>query len=212
MPAHYGKTKRSEGIASLVWLVVLATANEGPACGEGVSAHGQPSLSRPLHTIVQVAARSDYVESQGRGARHETLALKTKLSRISNKPAAAPALLIEYRLRDDGLRMLLVGGMFALDWARWTVAGSPFFQQTRHGDGRWLYWVNLRRQLTPRHSLGVEVYGSVDAHRPSKWLLAYSGTVSKTLSVSFAVGSSVDSGPDLVTRAMVTWRLGELRR
>jgi hypothetical protein len=118
----------------------------------------------------------------------------------------------EYRLRDDGKRLVLAGVMFGFTRAQWSVAASPFYQLPFDGgDGRWLYWGNVRRRLTPRQSLGVEVYGSAETGRPTKWLLVYSGTVSKSLAVSFAMGSGVGSGSDLATRTIVTWKLGARR-
>jgi hypothetical protein len=68
------------------------------------------------------------------------------------------------------------------------------------------------RQFGPRHSLGLGRYGSIETLEPTKWLLAYSGNVSKPLSVSVAIGSGFDAGPDLVTRTTVMWRLGAARR
>ena len=202
MPARFRKIKWSVTNLAFACLVSLAVADETPASAEG----------ELLRTIVRVVARSDYLESGGKAARHEALVLKTQLSSASTQRALSPGVVVEYRLRDDGRRMLLAGGMFDFVWTRWAVAASPFYQRPFDGGaGQWLYWGNVRRRLTSRQSLGLEVYGSVDTGEPSKWLLAYSKTLSESLSVSFATGSGVDAGRDRMTRTMVIWRLGGRR-
>jgi len=201
MPRRWGKIGQWGAIAAFA-LASLAAVGETPA----------RAGSEPLHASVRVGARSDYAESRGKASRHEALVLSAKLSSPSANGRSSKGVLVEYRLRDDGVQLLLAGGMFDFSRARWSVAASPFYQRPLDGGpGKWRYWGNVRARLTPRQSLGLEVYGSADTGKPSKWLLAYSGTVSTSLSVSFAVGAGVDVGPDLATRTIVTWRLGGRR-
>ncbi len=202
MPCRCRKIERWGSVAVFVCLASLAAVGETPA----------RAGSEAPRASVRVGARSDYSESRGKASRHEALVLSTKLSSDSTKGHLSKGALVEYRLRDDGSHLLLAGGMFDFTRARWSLAASPFYQRSLDGrPGQWRYWGNVRRRLTPRQSLGLEIYGSADTGKPSKWLLAYSGTVSKSLAVSFALGAGVDSGPDLATRTIVTWRLGGRR-
>ena len=198
----------------LRWLALgIAILCADQVRSESLAANGGQSRPRLLRAASQVGVRSDYSEIRRHWARRDALVLKTQVSPASSERSSSTGLMIECRLSDDGQQTLIAAGMFSYTMAPWTMTASPFYQRTvQTADGHWLYWGNVRRQLTPRHSLGLELYGSIETHKPSKWLLAYSGSVSKPLTVSVAIGSGVDSPPDLVIRTTVMWRLGASRR
>jgi len=168
--------------------------------------------SEGLEATSQLGVRSDYSERRGTVSRRAALVVKTSVNSTSSESPFSPSLLIESRLFDDGQHTLIAAGLLGYRKANWTAVAGPFYQWTVHAaDGRWQYWGNVRRQLGPRHSLGVELYGSIETLEPTKWLLAYSGSISKPLSVSVAVGAGFDSGPDLAIRTTAMWRLGAAR-
>jgi len=168
--------------------------------------------SEGLEATSQLGVRSDYSERRDTVTRRAAVVVKTSVNATSSESQFSPSLLIESRLFDDGQHTLIAAGMLSYRKANWTAVAGPFYQWTTHAaDGRWQYWGNVRRQLGPRHSLGVELYGSIETLEPTKWLLAYSGTISKPLSVSVAVGAGFDSGPDLAIRTTAMWRLGAAR-
>ena len=184
----------------LHWLVLSASMLDA---GE--------SLSAPLEMSVtsQLGVRSDYSERRDTVTRRSALVVKTSVNATSSERSFSPSALIESRLFDDGQHTFIAAGMLSYRNANWTAVAGPFYHWTVHAtDGRWQYWGNVRRQLGPRHSLGVELYGSIETHEPTKWLLAYSGSISRPLSVSVAVGAGFDAGPDLVIRTTAMWRLG----
>jgi len=198
---------------SLRWpALAIAILCAGQVWSESRAANEGEPRSGSLHAASQIGVRWDFSETSGHGAGREALVLETRLSSVSSDRSFRPGLLIECRLLDDGRQTLIAAGMFSYTTARWTATLSPFYERTAPADGRWLYWANVRREIEPRHSLGLELYGSLETHRPSKWLLAYSTNVSGPLTVSVAIGSGVGSGPELVARTLVTWRLGASRR
>ena len=198
---------------TLHWLVLSASMfwanhvrSEGLEAGQSLSAPHQISATS------QVGVRSDYSERRDTATRRAALVVKTSVNATSTESSFSPSVLIESRLFDDGQHTLIAAGMLSYRNANWTAVAGPFYQWTVHAtDGRWQYWGNVRRQLGLRHSLGVELYGSIETHEPTKWLLVYSGGISKPLSVSVAVGAGFDAGPDLAIRTTAMWRLGAAR-
>jgi len=198
---------------TLHWLVLSASMFWAHHVrSEGLEAGQRLSAPRRIGATSQLGLRSDYSERRGTVTRRAALVVKTSVSATSSESSFSPSLLIESRLLDDGQHTLIAAGTLGYRKARWTVVAGPFYQWTVHApDGRWQYWGNVRRQLGLRHSLGVELYGSIETHEPTKWLLVYSGGISKPLSVSVAVGAGFDAGPDLVIRTTAMWRLGAAR-
>jgi hypothetical protein len=192
------RTRLETLLLAVGWLCVL------PANGETVAmrradAHAQLAF--------QAAVRSDYKETGGRADRHDALVLTTHVRRPSPPRRVAASLMIEYSALDDGRDTLLVAGMFTRKKAQWTAAASPFYKTAlRTGEGHWHYWGGIRRQVSSRHSFGVELFGSLETQALAKWLLGYTGTISDSVSVSFAVGSGIGDGPDRVARSSIVWR------
>lgn len=193
------------------WLVLSAAMfSASDVWSEGLEAGQTLSAPRQISATSQVGVRSDYSERRETVTRRAALVVKTY---VSTRPSSfSPGLLIESRLLGDGQHTLIAAGMLSYRKGRWTAVAGPFYQWTaRAADGRWQYWGNVRRQLGPRQSLGVELYGSIETHQPTKWLLAYSGGISKPLSLSIAVGAGFDAGPDLAIRTTALWRLSAAR-
>lgn len=199
---------------TLHWLVLSASLfSANHVRSEGLEAAQSLSAPHRMSATSQLGVRSDYSEREDTVSRRAALVVKASLNATSSESSFSPSLLIESRLLDDGQHTLIAAGTLSYRKARWTAVAGPFYQWTVHAvDGRWQYWGNVRRQLGPRHSLGVELYGSIETHEPTKWLLAYSGSISKPLSVSVAVGAGFDAGPDLAIRTTAMWRLGAARR
>ena len=209
---RYNKRGRLSLGAALRWLVLSAAMlHSSHVLSEGLEA-GQMSAPHQMSATSQLGVRSDYSERRDAVTRRAALVVKTSVNATSSERSFSPSLLIESRLFDDGQHTLIAAGLLSYRKASWTAVAGPFYQWTVHAaDGRWQYWGNVRRQLGPRHSLGVELYGSMETYEPTKWLLAYSGNISKPLSVSVAVGAGFDAGPDLVIRTTAMWRLGAAR-
>ena len=198
---------------TLHWLVLSASllwANH--ARSEGLEADHALSVPRQMSVTSQLGVRSDYSERRDAVTRRAAVVVKASMSAASSESSFSPSLMIESRLLDDGQHTFIAAGMLSYRRARWTAVASPFYQWTvRAADGRWQYWGNVRRQLGQRHSVGVELYGSIETHKPTKWLLVYAGSISKPLSVSVAAGAGFDAGPDLAIRTTAMWRLGAAR-
>lgn len=197
-------------LLSLTLAIAIPWANQ--CRSEGVAANGEPSGVRPLRVLSQIGLRADYNETGGQRARRDALVLREQVSAGATARSFSTGFMLECRLGNDSRQTLIAAGMFSYTVARWSLTASPFYERTAPADRRWLYWGNVRRELAPRHSLSFEVYGSIDTRQLSKWLLVYSASVSSPLTVSVAIGSGVGSGPDLVTRTIVTWRFGAARR
>ena len=198
------------GLRWLAFEIAMLVAH--PVMGEGSAVNAAQSRAG-LRVASQIGVRLDYSDVGGHGTSREALVLKTQVGRALGGRSFSTSVLVEARAFDDGQQTLIAAGMFDYTRAPWTMTASPFFERTlQAAGGRWLYWGNVRRELTPRQSLGFELYGSIETHKPTKWLLVYSAGVSKPLTVSVAIGAGVGPGPDLVTRTIVSWRLGAARR
>jgi hypothetical protein len=201
------------GLALKSLLVATLLAGALPARGETTTTSpGEQTRPRP-ETVFQVAARADYVGTEGRLRRRDAIVGSTQLRFSSPARPIVAGLLIEYRLVDEQADMLLVAGMFTYRTPKWTASASPFYEKTEHRDaGRWDYWTGVRRHVASRHALGVELSGSIDTGRAEKLMLGYYGTITETLRVSVAAGPGWAAGPDWVATASVTWRPRSRRR
>jgi hypothetical protein len=183
-----------------------------PIRSEELAASAGPA-GAGLRVASQIGVRLDHSELRGQATSRDALVLKTQVGTALGESSFSTSVLIEARIFDDGQQTLIAAGMLNYTKAPWTLTASPFFERTLQADGgRWLYWGNVRRELAPRHSLGLELYGSIETQRPTKWLVAYSASISRPLTVSVALGAGVGSGPGLVTRTTVSWQLGTARR
>jgi hypothetical protein len=197
----------------LRWLTLaIAILVAHPARSEGIAA-GSAEAGAGLRVVSQIGLRFDHSELGGQGTSRDALVLRTQVGKTSGERAFSTGVLIEARVFDDRQQTLIAAGMFNFAKARWTMTASPFLERTFPATGaRWLYWGNVQCELTPRSSLGLELYGSIETHRPTKWLAVYTARVSRPFTVSVAIGAGVGSGPDIVTRTTVSWQLGTARR
>jgi len=210
---HYGPRRSLSNPSTGTNCLLLAAALMciSAARSEAATAHHRGDAR--TQAVAQVAARADYVKTEEHAERHDALVLTTHVRRASKARPYSAGLVLEYSFVDDAPDTLLLGGMFTRKTAKWTAAASPFFKRTfRTGTGQWYGWGSLRRQVAKRHSLGVEVYGSMETYRPTKWLLGYTGTISESVSVSLAVGSGFGDGPERVARGSIVWRPQRTRR
>jgi hypothetical protein len=206
---HFSEQRARSNLRVWTQCVLLASALMciSPARGEDAATnHGSD-------VAFQVAVRSDYKKTDEHAERQRALVLATHLRRASTTRPYSAGLVLEYSFVDDGRDTLLLGGMFTHRRGKWAAAASPFYKGTpRTRTGQWYGWGSLRRQVTKRHSLGVEVLRPIGTDKPAKWLLGYSGTISESVSLNLAVGSELGDGADRVVRGSVVWRPRELGR
>lgn len=188
-------------VAAVGLLTALQATGETPgsSAGENTRWRGE--------TVLQFSARADYTGTQGHVTRRDAMVSTMHLRFASLSHPVTAGLMFEYSAIKEQTDTLLVAGMFTYKMARWTVSASPFYMRTaQRAAGDWRYWGSVRRHITPRHSVGVELFGALDTGRPTKWTVGYSATITETLSVSVSAGSRFDAGPDWVARTSLTWR------
>jgi hypothetical protein len=196
----------TSGSLARALLVAIGLLGALHARGETV-ATSRGEAQRRAQTVFQLAARADYVGTAGHARRRDAIAGSTNLRFASPARPIVAGLMIEYRFVDEQADTLLVGGMFTYKKAEWSAAASPYYKKTEHrAAGDWHYWASARRNVTPRHALGVELFGALETGRPAKWTLGYYGAITETLFVSVTAGSAFDADVDWVAGTSVTWR------
>jgi hypothetical protein len=158
-------------------------------------------------TVLQFSARADYASKQGHVTRRDAT-VSTMYLRFNSlvRPVTA-GLMLEYSAVDEQADTLLVAGMFTYKQSKWTASASPFYVRTaQSASGSWRYWGSVRRRITSRQSLSVELFGALETGRLTKWMVGYAATITATLSVSVSAGASFNAGQDWLARTSLTWR------
>jgi hypothetical protein len=200
-------SRRGRGFAFASLTTAAGLLNALPAAAETIAMNTGESARWQPETVVQFSVRTDYASTRGHlTTRDATVGTMHLRLRSSIRPVTA-GLMFEVSAIDEQADTLLIAGMFTCKISKWTAAVSPFYtRKVQRAAGNWRYWGSVRRQITPRHSVGVELFGALETGRPTKWLLGYSAAITETLSVSVAAGRGLDVGPDWLARAALTWR------
>ena len=180
-------------------------------CPPALGAEAIEGQSRQSSAALRVGVRSDHALTADRATRRTAITAAAQW-RLASLGRYGAALVVEYHFVREQGGTLLIGPMFSRQTARWSVAASPFFKQTESAAGSWLYWGSVRRRVTERHEIGMELYGSLATLRGGKWLVGYYGRVSDALSINLSVGAGLDNGPDRVARTTIVWQLRPKRR
>jgi hypothetical protein len=181
------------------------------SCAPALGAETTEGQSRQSSAALRVGVRSDYALTADRATRREAITAAAQW-RFASLGRYGAALVVEaHFVREQG-DTLLIGPMFSRQTARWSVAASPFFEQTESAAGSWLYWGSVRRRVTERQAIGMEIYGSLTTLRGGKWLVGYYGRVSDALSINLSVGAGLDNGPDRAARTTIVWQFRPKRR
>jgi len=203
-PRRTSQAKSHPRLKGLLVAIGFLTALQ--ASGQSTIANPIDGARRRADAAYQISARADYTGERDRVTRRDAFVATTHLRFASPARPVAAGLMVEYRLSDGQADRLLIGGMFSYRLPGWTIATSPFYNQTMHGTGVWQYWCRGRRHITDRHAIDVELFGSLETGRPGKWMLGYFRSVTESLSVNVAAGSRFDAGSDWLARTSVTWR------
>lgn len=198
---------RSCGLPLRSLVVAIGFLSALQAVGETAAASAGEHPRWRGETVFQFSARADYARTQGHVTRRDATVSTTHLRFKSLVWPLTAGLMLEYSAVDEQADTLLVAGMFSYKMSRWTVSASPFYMRTaQRATGDWRYWGSVRRHITPRHSVGVELFGALETGRLTKWTVGYSATITKSLSVSVSAGSGFNAGPDWMARTSLTWR------
>ena len=198
---------RGYGLSPRLLLIVIGLLRALQAVGETSAADAGGGMRWQAEKVFQFSARTDHASTLGQLERRDAIVSTTHLRFKSSVRPITAGLMLEYAFVDRHADTLLVAGMFTYKQSQWTVSASPYYVRTVHrAAGDWRYWGSVRRQVTPRHSVGIELFGALETGRLAKWMVGYSATITGSLSFSLSAGSAFDVGPDWMARTSLTWR------
>jgi len=204
---------RSRGLALRSLVVAIGLLGALQATGATPAISAVEAARWRGETVFQFSVRTDYASTRGHLRRRDAIVGTTHLRFKSPARPLTAGLMIEYAAFDEQADTLLVAGMFTYRMSKWTVSASPYHVRTaQRAAGDWRYWGSVRRHITPRYSVAVELFGALETGKPTKWTLGYSAAITETLSVSVSAGSVFDAGPDWIARTSLSWRPWPHRR
>lgn len=120
----------------------------------------------------------------------------------------AAGLFADYQYLPGGAaEVISLGTSLTYRIGRWDAKSLLFRRLPYNAPGNWSYAGRIRYSLTGRQKLGVEVSGSFENAGSAKLMLGYYGRLSRSLSLSAAIGMAVGSRQDLIARTELTWQL-----
>jgi hypothetical protein len=181
-------------------LVLLASAYTGPVVAGSEESGWQTDTSLYLKGAAscQGAIRAS--------ACVENFGATVELELYSPLRRYAASLFADYRhVMGNTGHVLSLGASFGWRIRRWEAKSWLFSSEPRKGPGTWLYAARIRYPLTLRHKLGVEAIGTFRDGGSPTLLLGYYGRLSRSISVTAAIGSGKERDP--AARIELSWQL-----
>ncbi len=89
-----------------------------------------------------------------------------------------------------------VSGVVGCEHKRWAAAANLMYERAEGSPPEWGYAAGIRRNLTPKHAIGVEAQGTFEERSNSELLVAYYGQLGDKFWLNAGLGKRIDEGPD----------------
>ena len=90
----------------------------------------------------------------------------------------------------------LVSGVVGYEHKLWAAAANLLYERAEGSSAEWGYAGGVRRNLTSRHAIGIEMQGTFEEHGNSEVLVAYYGQLREKFWINAGIGKRIDEGPD----------------
>ena len=100
----------------------------------------------------------------------------------------------------------LVSGVVGYEHKLWAAAANLLYERAEGSSAEWGYAAGIRRNLTAKHAIGVEMLGTFEEHGNSEVLVAYYGQLSDRFWLNAGIGKRIDEGPDHAAHFSVIYR------
>ena len=99
-----------------------------------------------------------------------------------------------------------VSGVVGYEHKRWAAAANLVYERAEASSAEWGYAAGVRRNLTPKHAIGVEMVGTFEQHGNSELLVGYYGQLSERFWLNAGIGKRIDEGPDHAAHVSFIYR------
>jgi hypothetical protein len=192
--------RRRIGFASFALLGVIATA---------AHAHADSAASRWQVSFPVYLSAGAYYQSDGETTdTFQAVAGSVEALFSSQAHPYSVGLFVGQVYSPDGRQngAVFAGGLFEHELRKWDSAVSLFRYDAHDSKAHWKYFSRVRYRFAARHKLGIEVVGPLRDPSASNLMVGYYGTITKSFSVNFVVGSKLKSGQKRIARTELVWQ------
>ena len=118
-------------------------------------------------------------------------------------------LFVDYQLWTDGSHdgSIFTGGMLKYRWARWDASAVAAASIGPDGKPVWFYMNRVGFKPNPDNKVSLQVLGPMTRPENAKLMLSWGRSVSDSLHLTVAAGSSINESKDLSARVELSWHI-----
>jgi hypothetical protein len=169
------------------------------------SADDRWQVSVPLY----VAASAFYQKKGEAIVAYNSLTASVEVELTSQARPYSAGLFLDYVMSPDSRydETVSVGGWLEYRFYKWDTTTYFAYDMAPGAPGERLYAGRIRYKLAQRHKLGIEAFASFEDSASPQLMLAYYGTISRTISVKFVAGLDTDADEQRVVRTELVWQI-----
>ncbi len=198
------RTRRARRITG-TWGIALLWVTWLCADVHADSADERWQVSVPLY----VAASASYQKKGEATVAYDSLIASVEVELTSQARPYSAGLFLDYVISPDSRydETVSVGGWLEYRFYKWDTTTYLAYDMAPGAPGEWLYAGQIRYKFTQRHKLGIEAFGSFEESASPKLMIAYYGTISRTISVKFVADMNPDADQQRVVRTELVWQI-----
>ena len=168
----------------------------------------EPAALWGMTDRVALEAHAHYAKEDGGSFEYESVAPAVHFRLSPMGKALSFGVSAEYAFESghDGRDVVVAAGVVGYERNGWIAAGNLLLEKRSGSSGEWGYAAGIRRTLTPKHGVGLELRDAFDGGDRSEVLIGYYGELAPRFSVTAGIGSGIDEGPDHTAHATLIWR------
>ena len=168
----------------------------------------EPAVLYGATDWMTVELHAHYEKEDGASSQYESVAPALHFRLTPRGQAFSIGVSTEYEIAhaSDDEDVVEMSAIFGYEGSQWIASGNLLYEKPSGISGEWGYAAGVRRALSEKHSVGLELLGSLESQGSSEMILGYYGEFSDQFSFNIGVGAGVDDGPDRSARMAFIWR------
>ena len=199
--ARTGSARRITGISGIA--VLWVTWLSADVHADSADDHWQISVPAYLTASASLQKKGEATVA------YDSLIASVEVELTSQARPYSAGLFLDYVMSPDSRydETVSVGGWLEYQFYKWDTTTYFAYDMAPGAPGAWLYGGRIRYKCTQRHKLGIEAFGSFEESASPKLMIAYYGTISRTVSVKFVAGLDTDADQQRVVRTEIVWQI-----
>jgi hypothetical protein len=168
----------------------------------------EPAVLYGLNDWMAVELHAHFAKEGDNSMGYESIAPAVHFRLTPRAQAASFGLSAEYAFAHDAesadiANIVAVAGY---EGNGWMAAGNVSFEKPSGLSGEWGYSFGVRRNVSARHGIGLEVVGSFENDGYGEAMVGYYAELSKQFTFNAGLGAGFDGGPDVAAHMTVIWQ------